>query len=48
MLVVYLLNLASENDIDEDVLWLHYGAVHGEILSIDGYEEDVTKKFPTF
>jgi len=40
--------LASEGGIAEDVFWLHYGAVHGESLSIGGYEEDVTQKVSDF
>ena len=40
--------LASESSIDEDVFWLHYGVVHGESLSIGGYEEDVTQKVSYF
>ena len=40
--------LANEGGIDEEVFWLHYGAVHSESLSIDGYEEDVTQKVSDF
>jgi len=40
--------LASEGGIVEDVFWLHYGVVHGESLSIGGYEEDVTQKVSDF
>lgn len=40
--------LASDGGIDEDVSWLHYGAVHGESLLIGGYEEDVTQKVSGF
>lgn len=40
--------LASEGGIDEEVFWLHYGAVHSESLSIGGYEEDVTQKISEF
>lgn len=40
--------LADVGGIDEDVFWLHYGAVHGESLLIGGYEEDVTQKVSGF
>lgn len=40
--------LASDSGIAEDVFWLHYGVVHGESLSIGGYEEDVTQKVSAF
>lgn len=40
--------LADEGGIDEEVFWLHYGAVHSESLSIGGYEEDVTQKVSDF
>ena len=40
--------LANGDCIDEDVFWLHYAVVHGESLSIGGYEEDVTQKVASF
>lgn len=40
--------LSSGDCIDEDVFWLHYAVVHGESLSIGGYEEDVTQKVSDF
>lgn len=40
--------LESEGGIDEDVFWLHYGAVHGKSLLIGGYEEDVTQKVSAY
>ena len=32
----------QENDLDENVFWLYYSAIHGESLMIGGYDEDVT------
>lgn len=40
--------LAEAGGLDEDVFWLHYGAVHSESLSIGGYEEDVSQKVSDF
>ena len=32
----------QENDLNENVFWLYYSAIHGESLMIGGYDEDVT------
>ena len=40
--------LEHEDSVEEAVFWLHYAAVRGESLLIDGYEEDVTQKVAVF
>ena len=38
----------QENDLDENVFWLYYSAIHGESLMIGGYDEDVTAAVEDF
>lgn len=40
--------LEDEYFLDERVFWLFYSVVHGEILLIGGYDENVTKEVADF